>query len=50
MSGSLIVAGFYAFFIFDKNVKEGNGYCKLDNTDEENVNKFHEQLSPEEKV
>ncbi|KAF3326897.1 hypothetical protein FCM35_KLT08527 [Carex littledalei] len=49
MSGSVIVAGFYAFFIFDKDVKEANGYCKLDKT-EENVNKFHEQLSPEEKV
>jgi len=49
MSGTVIVAGFYAFFIFDNNAKEANGYCKLDNT-EENVNKFHEQLSPDDKV
>lgn len=49
MGGSVIVAGFYAFFIFDEDVKGANGYCKLDNT-EENEDKFHDQLSPEEKV
>jgi Family of unknown function (DUF6490) len=30
MSGSVILAGFYAFFILDKDVKGANGYCKLD--------------------
>jgi Family of unknown function (DUF6490) len=30
MSGSVVVAGFYAFFIFDRDVKGANGYCKLD--------------------
>jgi Family of unknown function (DUF6490) len=30
MSGSVIAAGFYAFFIFDRDVKGANGYCKLE--------------------
>lgn len=49
MSGSVIAAGFYAFFIFDKDVQGTNGYGKLDNA-EEQENLYHNQLSPEEKV
>lgn len=49
MSGSVIAAGFYAFFIFDQDVQGDNGYQKIDN-DAEKDNKYHNQLTPEEKV
>ena len=35
MSGCVIAAGFYAFFIFDWDDREANnGYCKLDDVQE----------------
>ncbi|KAJ3709205.1 hypothetical protein LUZ61_012910 [Rhynchospora tenuis] len=47
MSGSVIVAGFYAFFIFNGEIKEGNDYSKLAEKENE---LYYDQLNPEEKV
>ncbi|KAJ4794849.1 hypothetical protein LUZ62_046095 [Rhynchospora pubera] len=46
MSGSVIVAGFYAFFIFSGDVKGANDYCKLGDEKHE----LYDSLNPEEKV
>ncbi|KAJ1685470.1 hypothetical protein LUZ63_016860 [Rhynchospora breviuscula] len=46
MSGSVIVAGYYAFFIFNGDVKGDNDYCKLG----DEKNELYDQLNPEEKV
>ncbi|KAJ3701396.1 hypothetical protein LUZ61_005101 [Rhynchospora tenuis] len=46
MSASVIIAGFYAFFIFNNDVKGGTDYCKLG----DKQNKLCEQLNPEEVV
>ncbi|KAJ4794851.1 hypothetical protein LUZ62_046097 [Rhynchospora pubera] len=48
MSGSVIVAGFYAFFIFNGDVKEANDYSKLAEQDKELY--YDLQLNPEDKV
>ncbi|KAJ3701399.1 hypothetical protein LUZ61_005104 [Rhynchospora tenuis] len=45
MSGSVIASGFYAFFIFNGDVKGANDYYKLG--DEKNV---YDRLNPEEMV